>query len=149
MTLERQGEMSREDMNELLDDGMRTAAHFLQLRGEFFPFAVIKTSTGEVRHVQALLDDPRPDSDQVIASITSSLRQTARSGQCVSAAIITNTRLTDRIAGTTSDAIRAEIDDIDAEPVVCYVPYELNSGELKLGEVKASVGSRTIFLSSR
>src|SRR5437868_6657650 len=123
MTSERQEEMSKEDMNELLDDAVKTAAHLLQLRGEFFPFEVIKISTGEVRHVQALLDDPRPDSDQIIAAITSSLRQTGRSDQCVSAAIITNTRLTDRMTGTTSDAIRAEIDDIDAERVVCYVPY--------------------------
>src|SRR4029078_12300216 len=88
--------MSKADMDQFLDDGIRTAIHFLETRGEFFPFAVVKTDKGELRHIQALMDDVLPDSDRILESIKFSLKQAAVSGRCVSVAVISNIQLQDR-----------------------------------------------------
>jgi hypothetical protein len=133
-------------MDAILQDGIRAATHLIELRGEFFPFAVIMTNHGEIHHVQALLDNPQPKSDAVIESLMSSLKKIVDSGGCVAVAMVSNVFLRDRTTGSSSDAISVEIDDIESAPVTCYIPYDVIPGGIELGELQATEGRRLVFL---
>jgi len=66
--------MSRQDMDLILSDGINAAVHFIEKSGEFFPFGVVKTSKGEIRHIQAMMEDVRPSSDSVCEVLKISLK---------------------------------------------------------------------------
>lgn len=137
--------MTRANMDLLLDDGIRTATHFLSKRGEFFPFAAAKTSDGEVRHIQAQMENDKPSPQEVLDVLLPRLTAEARSGFYVAAAIITNVDWTDTQTGEKSDAIRLDIEGEHSDPVTCFLPYKLHLGEITLGELRATKGVAIIF----
>jgi hypothetical protein len=98
--------MGNSNQDRLLDDGIKTATHFLSKSGEFFPFAVAQTSSGELRHFQALSEDDRPESKEVLSILIPRLREEAKAGLYVAVAIITNVRLVDTQMEGQTDAIR-------------------------------------------
>jgi len=138
--------MSRQDMNLLLNDGIETAVHFIEKSGEFYPFGVVKTNQGEIRHIQALMGDSRPASDSVFQILRDSLREGGAKGEFETVAIVSNVELTDRETGDKVDAISIEIDDRGSEPILCYIPYKTEGGEPVLGEIKAGTGVRIAFV---
>ncbi len=85
--------MSNADMDRLLDDGVKTALHFLRTSGEFFPFAVVATQPGDIRHVNMLMEDDRPESDEVKGLLRRSLQSQAADGRIIAAAIVSNVSL--------------------------------------------------------
>ncbi|MGK6321438.1 hypothetical protein [Sphingomonas sp. DT-204] len=137
--------MSRQDMDLLLSDGINTAVYFLEKSGEFYPFGVVKTKLGEIRHIQVLAEDSRPISSSVSESLKISLRQGGSTGDYETVAIVSNVEIADRETGNKSDAISVEIDDIIVDPVLCYIPYKIEDGVLVLGDIKAGVGNRIAF----
>ncbi|MCW4463816.1 hypothetical protein OK349_19090 [Sphingomonas sp. BT-65] len=138
--------MSRQDMDLVLSDGINTAVHFIEKSGEFFPFGVVKTNKGEIRHIQAMLEDPRPTSDSVCEVLKVSLREGGIAGDYNTVAIVSHVELTDKETGHMVDAISISIDDKSSSPILCYVPYELNHGVPIIGDIKAGAGSRIAFM---
>lgn len=137
--------MSRQDMDLVLSDGINTAVHFIEKNGEFFPFGVVKTNKGEIRHIQAMMEDARPTSDKVSEALRVSLREGGIAGDYDTVAIVSNVGITDRETGHVADAISISIDDRSSSPILCYVPYELENGAPVLGEIKAGAGARIAF----
>ena len=132
-------------MDEILNDGINTAAHFIEKSGEFYPFGVVKTSSGEIRHIQVLTNEIRPASSSVSESLKTSLRQGGSTGDYETVAIVSHVELTDRDTGVKSDAISVEIDDRTTDPILCYIPYRMEHGVPILGDVKAGPGGRIAF----
>lgn len=137
--------MSRQDMDLVLSDGINTAVHFIEKSGEFFPFGVVKTNKGEIRHIQAMMKDLRPTSDSVTEVLEASLRDGGIAGEYDTVAIVSNVGLTDKETGHIMDAISISIDDKNSSPILCYIPYEINNGVPVLGDIKAGVGARIAF----
>jgi len=137
--------MSRQDMDLILNDGINTAVHFIEKSGEFFPFGVVKTSNGEIRHIQAMMEDPHPTSDGVIEVLKISLRKGVITGDYDTVAIVSNVGLTDKKAGHIVDAISISVDDKNSNPILCYVPYGINDGVPVLGDIQAGTGTRIAF----
>lgn len=67
-------------MDELLDEGLRVALHFLEKNREFYPFAVAMTAGGEVQHIQGHIGEERPNSRELIAFTEQALRGLANRG---------------------------------------------------------------------
>lgn len=137
--------MSRQDMDIVLNDGIKAAVHFIEKRGEFYPFGVVKTNRGEVRHIQALTEDSCPTSDIISESLKTSLREGGISGKYETVAIVSNIEFIDKEDGHTSDAISISIDDRSSEPILCYIPYNIVQGSPVLGDIKAGAGIRIAF----
>jgi hypothetical protein len=137
--------MAREDMDLVLNESIKAAAHLLENRGEFFPFAVVRVSDSEIRHVETLGDEERPLSDDVIRILHEGLRAAVLKGEYRTTAIVSDVRLHDKVLGSCSDAIRVSIEDSEDPPVICYVPYEYENSLLRLGEIKAEKGESIIF----
>lgn len=137
--------MSRQDMDLGLSDGVETAVHFLEQSGEFFPFGVVRTNKSEIRHIQATMENARPTSDSVSEVLRASLREGGIAGDYDTVAIVSNVGLTDMETGQELDAIVISIDDKGSDPILCYIPYELDQGAPVLGEIKAGIGARIAF----
>ena len=110
--------MSRPDMDLVLSDGINTAVHFIEKNGEFFPFGVVKTNKGEIRHIQIMAENARPASDSVSESLKMSLREGGISGDYCTVAIVSNVEITDGETGHKMDAIRVSIDDECSDPIL-------------------------------
>jgi hypothetical protein len=139
--------MTRIDMDAVLDESIKTAVHFLEKFGEFFPFAVAKARNGEIRHVQTRGEDERPSSNEVIEVLHRALKTAAQEGEYRTTALVSDFRLRDRNSGKVTDAIRVELEDAEAQPVICYLPYVRVDNALKLGEIKAEKGKSIVFAS--
>jgi hypothetical protein len=137
--------MSRQDMDLVLSDGIDTAVHFIEKNGEFFPFGVVKTRMGEIRHIQAMMEDARPASDSVSEALKVSLREGGIAGDYDTVAIVSNVEITDKETGHILDAISVSIDDESSAPILCYVPYKIQHGVPILGDIKAGIGTRIAF----
>ncbi len=132
-------------MNAVLEEGINTAVHFLNGNGEFFPFAVVVTKRGEMRHVQGWTEEQRPPSDQVIHLLYSGLRQCAVEEEYRTTALISDVRLRETDSDSFTDAIRVAIEDFEEAPVTCYLPYSLNEGSVEVGEISAEKGKAVVF----
>lgn len=140
--------MSRDDMDQMLEEGARTAIHFLESSREFFPFGIVKTREGEVRHVNVCDKDERPKSDHVIAMLRTALTASAERKEIICAAIISDVRFKDIKTGFESDAISAEIEHADGGSVTCYLPYRLAGSQVEAGEVVGQQRTASIFVTS-
>lgn len=137
--------MSRQDLDLVLNEGLTTAAKFIEKSGEFYPFGVVKTQSGEIRHIQVLVEESRPASSIVSEMLRTSLSQGGRAGKYETVAIVSNVEITDRETGRKTDAICVEIDDKNSEPILCYVPYEMEDEIPNLGDIRATSGTKIAF----
>jgi hypothetical protein len=138
--------MNESARDEVLQEAIETATHLLEKRGEFFPFAVAMTNNEEIRHIQAMMDDGRPKSDNIINYLIDEIRDGSSHDiyQCVG--IVSSVNLSDTIAEKSSAAIRVHLDGIGMDAVVCYVPFALKGNVATLGEVIATKAAYGIFL---
>ena len=132
--------------DEVLQEAIETAAHLLEKQGEFFPFAVVVTRAGEIRHLQSAMGEVRPKSDAVIESIVKAVRneKLPKKYRCVG--IVSNVELHAAAEVPNSEAIRVHIEGDGLGAVICYVPYVIQKDEITLGEVMAEMAKGQIFL---
>jgi hypothetical protein len=133
--------------DKLLQDAIETAAHLLEKREEFFPFAVVMSNENEIRHIQAMMGEERPASEAVIDSIIQTIKAEGpqKSYRCV--AIVSDVKLADTANGSKTDAMRVQMDDSEAGSVTCYLPYTLHQNTIELGELIASYSEEVKFFS--
>ena len=137
--------MSKDDVNAVLTEGIHAALHFLGKSGEFYPFGVVKTTDGELRHVHGCTESDYPDSERVIQVLRSGLRERAISGEYRTTALVYDALLREKDSVVVTDAICCEIEDIDEQPVVCYLPYWGSGGSIKTGEMVAAEATGATF----
>jgi hypothetical protein len=132
-------------MDAVLDESIKTAVQFLEKYGEFFPFAVVKTSDGQITHVQTWGHNERPSAQEVIQELFSGLKHGAGDGSYRTTALVSDVRLRDKECGASTDAIRVEIEDAEARPVTCYLPYSRTLGGVNAGDITAENGDSRVF----
>jgi hypothetical protein len=137
--------VSRDDIDQVLDDGVKTAVHFLEKSREFFPFSVIKTREGDVRHINVWDKDEQPNSERVIELLRAVLKASAERNEIMCVAIISDARFKDTTTGLDSDAIRAEIEHARGESINLLLPYWFAGSQVETGEVVGQQGSASIF----
>jgi hypothetical protein len=132
-------------MDLLLNEGISTALHFIEKRGEFYPFGVVKTKFGEIRHVQVLGEATSATPNSASDSLRTSLKKGGAAGDYETVAVVSLVDLTDRETGDRQDAISIEIDDKASNPILCYALYKMQNGSPVIGDIKAGVGKRLAF----
>jgi hypothetical protein len=104
--------MSSEDMDEVLSEGIDFAVHLLKENGEFYPFGVVKDRDSQLRHMEGWSRSDRPQSEELRQLLRARLQNQRASGEVVTAAVVSDARLRDRVDGSVIDAIRLEIDEM-------------------------------------
>lgn len=133
-------QQAQDDLDELLDASLPFAQDMLDRHGEFFPYAVAITASGETKN---LAGDPgegeEPSSVAVLQVLVEGLR--AERDTLRAAAVVSDVRLPD------SDAVRVEVEHEEGQAIVVLLPYRkkrLRRG-VEFGETRAGQGDRQIW----
>ncbi|MEU8895751.1 hypothetical protein [Nocardia sp. NPDC048505] len=116
--------LAQDDLDELLEVAIRTAAEELAAEGEFYPFAAAVAGTGEVRLIAA------PDSFDAQPQPTAEIRDrllailAATAKELRAAAVVTDVR----VSATGADAIEITLEHVEGHPMRIVTPYVLRPG---------------------
>ena len=134
-------QQTQDDLDGLLEESLPFAQEMLKKHGEFFPYALAISASGEIMHVAGDPDDgEQPSSVAVLQTLIQALR--AEGDAIRAAAVVSDVRLSD------SDAVRVELEHTEGEAIVVLLPYrkkKLGRG-IEYGEFRASQGERRIWV---
>jgi hypothetical protein len=119
-------DQTRQEMDALLDDGIKSAAHFLSNRREFYPFGVALTPEGKINHVQTWGGAEHPACNEVLELLCRGLKQGLSEG--------TDVKIRRIPSDAPLDAISVQIEHPSASPIVCHLPYRFVGTELVFGD---------------
>ncbi|MDJ0663973.1 MAG: hypothetical protein QNJ75_05390 [Acidimicrobiia bacterium] len=135
-------QQAQDDLDELLNASLPFAQKMLGKHGEFFPYAFVIGTDGEIRMVAG---DPnlgeQPPSAAILASITEGLR--SERDTIRAAALVSDVRLVD------TDAIRVETEHVEGQAIEALLPYKTSRlrRTVKYGSLMASQSDPQIWAS--
>jgi len=136
--------MAHPDLDELLNEAIDAATHFLENIGEFFPFVVTMSPDGKVSHAQEHLPGDAAPADETVDHLLAGLKKAAAKGQYRATAIVCDSRATPP-GGAEQPAIRIVLEHRTESPVTCYLPYKQANGRFEFGDVFAKRAERQVF----
>ncbi len=136
--------MAHPDMNALLDEGLRIAAHLLEKNGEFFPFGVTISTDGKINHVQGYTGEDYPPSQDLINLLLNGFLAGAKSGDYRATSLVCDTHIFLN-GNSKTDAINVIVEHVEDEPVTCFLPYTKNGDTFEFGEILAERAERRVF----
>ena len=136
--------MAHPDMDLLLDEAIRAAIYFLEKNGEFFPFAITMSQSGEITHVQGYVGEEHPPSQDVIDLLQDGLKQRGANGELRATALISDVRVSLPDGGA-QDAVSVTVEHQDDEPVTGYLPYTKDGEGFGYGDLFAERAPRLVF----
>ena len=110
-------DQAQDDLDGLLDLGLRTGREQLEVAGEFYPFAVALDEAGETRLVQPELPARKGVAD--VAEVHELCWQAlaAEAGSLRAAAVVTN------VGGAGEDAIAVALEHREGVAIEVFLPY--------------------------
>jgi len=132
-------------MDQLLDQGIQTALKMLQQNGEFYPFGVARTAKGDFTLVMAKTEAENPKSDELIAQLIKGLNLDAREQRITSAAVVSDVRMRDPQTQRVSDAICVQMEDMQGEPIMFFLPYVHQGPSIATSDIAAQHAPAMIF----
>ena len=131
---------TQDELDELLDASLPFAQESLTKHGEFFPYALALSTSGEVRHVAG---DPgegeQPSSIDVLRVLVEGLK--GERDLLRAAAFVSDVRLPD------SDAVRVELEHVEGQAIVVLLPYKKKwlRRNIEYGEIRAAQGQAKVW----
>lgn len=131
----------QEALDSLANEGLNAAEHFLAQNGEFYPFALTLSKTGDIRMVGGEPGEgEHPSSTAVLDLLYEALaaERESLSGAAFIAAVETHS----------GDAIRVEVEHRDGGPaLVLLLPYRRKRMRkaVELGQLTAAAGDRRVW----
>jgi hypothetical protein len=136
----------RDEMDALLDALLRFAQQSLERHSEFYPFAAVVDSDGQIQLVAGYAGDDNPDSLELIDLLYESLTRQSTAGEIRAAAVCADVRVTPPGAADKTDAIRVAIEHANADPVEVLLPYgKRRLRGIDYGELFAQSGTARVF----
>ena len=139
--------MAHPELNALLDTLLPVAQMLLRNHGEFYPFGAVMTSSGEIRHVGAKMeDDDHPPSQPLIDLLTENFKKQAKRGELRAAGICYDVLTVPPGEGQKCDAVCFSLEHYLGETVNVFVPYvKTASGNIQYGEIFAAKRTGQFF----
>ncbi len=136
----------KEDVEQLMNEGMDFATKMLRQHGEFYPFGVVRKADGTVQHVGASDGREHPPSTALIKLLRDSYRQEAVAGRYAATAMFYDVRVTPTGIAAKTDAIQVELEHRGGYYANVFFPYKRGAnGEVLFGEVFANQRDPTVF----
>lgn len=115
--------MAHPDLEELMNSSLDLAKSLLDKYGEFYPFGMSKSKDGGGNINSGWNGDDRPKSQDVIEILVKNYQNEALAGKITSACICSDVKIHNKDFGD-SDAISCELECINGESVMVYLPYK-------------------------
>jgi hypothetical protein len=133
-------QQAQDDLDELLNASLPFAQQMLDKHGEFYPYAVTITASGETLLVAG---EPgqgeHPNNADILQVLVEGLR--ARRDALRAAAMVSDVRLSD------SDAVRVEVEHEEGPAIAAFLPYGKKRPRrgIEYGEMTADSGDRKVW----
>jgi len=133
-------QQAQADLDGLLNAALPFAQQMLDQRGEFFPYGVALTASGEAHMVAG---NPgrgeRPASEYVLRTIVEGLRRQRDDLRAV--ALVADVRVSD------FDAVRVELEHSEGPSVAVFLPYTKKRlrGGVAFGNLTATIATPTVW----
>jgi hypothetical protein len=128
---------AQEDLDAVLDAALSTAEQALRDRGEFYPFAVVRTADGRTALVGADVTEEHPDAETVIAELWG---------------VLQDQRVDLRAAGVVSDRVLDGSDQVavlleheEGTALEVTLGYELDGRSFVAGALTAGPGLSRVW----
>ena len=139
--------MAHPELDALFNTLLPFAQTMLREHGEFYPFGAIMTSSGEIRHVGAKMeDDDHPLSQPLIDLLTETFKNQAKKGELRAAGICYDVVTVPLGKDQKRDAVCCCLEHYSGETVDVFVPYvKVADGEIQYGETFAAKRTGQFF----
>jgi len=149
----------KDEVEQLMNNGVEVATKMLREDGEFYPFGVmktaggeiqpfgvVKTAGGEVQYIEASEGSENPSSGELIAFVRERVRQQAQAGNYVAIAMFYDVRIAPPGEKTKSPAVQVELEHRSGYCADVFFPYSRNKvGVVVFGETFANKREPTVF----
>lgn len=135
----------KEDVESLMNEGIGFAVEMLENHGEFFPYARVMGSSGEISVVAYDHGREFPPSQDVIDGLTQAFQAGAASGDYRATALFFDVRAVLAGSSEPTDAVAVALDHREDHSVVVYFPYTIANGQVMFGQISAARGDGAIF----
>ena len=116
--------MAHPELDALFNALLPFAQKMLREHGEFYPFGAVMTSSGEIRHVGAKMeDDDHPQSQPLIELLTETFKKQAKKGELRAAGICYDVLTVPPGKAQKRDAICCGLEHCLGEAVDVFTPY--------------------------
>ena len=129
----------KQQVEELMNEGIAFAERMLREHGEFFPFGIVRKSDGSIQHVGAWDGREQPPSTDLIELINQGFRTGADSGEYVATAIFFDVLTTPPGSSAKTDAVQVGLEHRSGYCVNVFFLYSRSpDGVVEFGELFAS-----------
>lgn len=138
--------MAHPELDALFNTLLPFAQTMLRENGDFYPFGAIMTSSGEIRHVRAKIeDDDHPASQPLIDLLTGTFKKQATKGELRAAGICYGVLTVPPGEDQKRDAVCCCLEHY-SETVSVFVPYvKAANGYIQYGEIFAAKRTGQFF----
>jgi hypothetical protein len=136
----------KQQVEELMNEGIPFAERMLRQHGEFFPFGVVRNSDGSTQLVGASDGREHPPSQDLIELLNQQFRKGAESGNYAAIAIFFDVLATQPGSSTKTDAVQVGLEHRAGYCVDVFFPYQRSAdGTVQWGELFASKREDSVF----
>ena len=135
----------RDEIDTLLNEGIRIAVEFLEKDREFFPFALRLTQDGDIDLIQADLGEEVADVAELVEAAELSLREMADRGEILAGVVVSDVFVSQADSDEAGDAVQLAIEHAQGIAVECFLPYAWKDEALELGELFSQQAEHKIF----
>lgn len=130
---------AQEDLDELTATCLELAQQQLDRRGEFYPFAAVVTTPGEMAMIQpgGSGNDDHPDAAAVLEGCWETLWHRRREFRA--AAVVSD------IGGPDGDAVSVALEHLEGQAIGVILPYQAHDGSIGYGNVGAAAGQPRVW----
>lgn len=122
------------------------AEEMLEKNGEFFPFAGVVDSKGEIRFIAYWDGNDRPLSEDLIKTYQEKFKEQAAQKEIKASGLVYDAKIFPAGSSVKQDGIIVELDHQSDYSVIVYFPYTLDENKkLTIGQISASAGEARIF----
>ena len=137
---------ARQDYDQLLNALLPFAQQMLEKHGEFHPFGAAMMAGGEIVAAAGYDGTEHPSPEQIVSLLIDGFKADAGKGKIRAAGICINASIQAIDSKKRLDAVQVSLDHTVGEPMDLYLPYRRGFlGRYSYGEIKANVGSLSIF----
>ena len=137
--------MSEQVFDQLMQRATEYAVNQLCTDRYFVPFAVVQDADGHIRIVTEEAQHIAAE-DETVSFIEQDLRRGVENGRHVATAIVQGLRFTHPQTGQDTDVIQVACEHRSQFPVIGYVPYRIEDGNLFVDDLICEEGKSVIFL---
>src|SRR6266487_4654108 len=138
----------KEEVEILMNEGIKFAKQMLSQHGEFLPFANALRPNGKIVDVGASDGTEQPKSQNLIDLLIDGLRGAVSQGEYIAIAIFFDVKVSRPGDGKKVDAVQVGVEHKDGYCADVFFPYTLTQGDVTVDGVFAQSREAVLFAGS-